>query len=138
MSREVPFCLENLRLLDFGLVAEAFLHEQARVVADCEDRPGDSKARIVNIKFLYAPKSDTPGRAECDQVEVQVEITSSLPKRISKLYAMSPIQKTNDAGKIVLGLRFHPDAHDDSEARLLFDEQARKEDQAGGEDAAQS
>jgi hypothetical protein len=133
MSREVPFCLENLRLLDFGLVAEAFLHEQSRVVGDCEDRPGDSKARVVQIKFLYAPKSDTPGRAECDQIEVQVEITSSLPKRVSKVYACQMRQQLDENGKPTVGLRFHPDANDDSQARLLFDEQARKEDQARGE-----
>jgi hypothetical protein len=38
------FTLENLRLLDFGKIGEAFNHELKFATKDCMDRPMDKAA----------------------------------------------------------------------------------------------
>ena len=79
---QVPFKLENLKQLDFGLIAESFSAELQHVTKDCQDRPHDETARTVTIKFNLKPVPDATGRVvDLDSVNVEAEITSSVPKR---------------------------------------------------------
>lgn len=120
MSRQVLFGLEALTLLDFGKINALFKSEVARVVADCLDRPTEDKARVVQLKFLFAPSPDSPGQSDCHNVLVEVEVTSGLPKMRTRIFAMSP----NKRGE----LRFHPDRDDDPDGNTLYDEDGKRQD----------
>lgn len=113
--REVPLTLENLKDLDFGKIGVAFNAELAHVTKDCMDRPGDTKSRKVTISFILAPSEDSTGRGQPgDVIHVGCEIASSVPKRRTRVYDMSP--------RVNGSLTFHPDSPADPEANLLYDQ----------------
>ena len=115
MSREVQLTLENLKDLDFGKIGVAFNAELAHVTKDCLDRPGDTKARKVAITFILAPTADTIGNGSpADVVQVGCEISSSVPKRRTRIYQMSP--RVNGM------LTFHPESPGDPKADMLYDQ----------------
>jgi len=124
MATQTPLTLQNLRLLDFGILEEAFKAELARCVNDCEDRPGEEKARVVSIDFKLTPLSANPSKKDCDNVALEVEISSSQPKRRSKVYTTTP--RLN--GTLV----FNPDVPDDPDQPTLYDSQERKDDRRKG------
>ena len=112
--QEVELTLANLRELDLGRVNEAFAFELAHVVKDCLDRTTDDRARKVTLTFLLVPSQDTTrGAHACDTVDVGAEITSSVPKRRSKIYTMEP--------RVNGGLTFHPESPSDPNANKLYD-----------------
>lgn len=76
--------LENLADLDNGRVSLAFTHELKRAVQDCLDRPGDSTARKVTVVFTLKPITDEAG--DCDTVNGDFKIKSTVPERKSKTY----------------------------------------------------
>ena len=108
------FNLESLKELDFGRISAAFDTERERVVKDCQDRPGDGKPRSIAIKFNFYPQSDGSESVDCDEVKVECEITSTVPKRRTKIYTMKPVRD----GK----LRFNADDPDDPENPTLLDQ----------------
>lgn len=123
--RQEKFSLENLRMLDMGVIGKAFDVEVARVMQDCMDRPLDDKARQVAIVFNITPKPDTSnvgsGAAiDCEHVSVECDITSKVPPRRTKVYEMTP---RHDGSAV-----FHPDEPSDADANLMFDEQAERDD----------
>jgi hypothetical protein len=120
MAKGMEFSLENLKLLDFGKIGVAFSAEVQRVVKDCLDRPGDENARAVSIKFNFKPAAE-PGSNDCEQVNVECEITSSVPKRRTKVYQMQP----HHNGK----LSFNPDLPDEPDQDTLYHGEERKEDE---------
>jgi hypothetical protein len=65
-----------------GRVGEAFALELKRCVTDCEDRPGDDKARKVTLEIELKPATDEKGF--CENVWGQVKVTSAVPKRKTK------------------------------------------------------
>ncbi len=114
MARQELFALKNLTLLDNGIIDEAFKREIQHVVKDCEDRPLDKKARTVCIKFELVPVPDTSSnQVLCEHVVVACDISSSVPKRRTKVYQMKPKQD----GSLV----FHPDLPDDADGETLYD-----------------
>ncbi len=114
MSREVQLTLENLKDLDFGKIGAAFNAELAHVTKDCLDRPGDTKCRKVSIMFILVPTPDTIGNGQPgDVIHVGCEISSSVPKRRTRIYEMSP--RVNGM------LTFHPESPEDPRADLLYD-----------------
>lgn len=120
------FTLENLPQLDFGIVPEVFDREMKRVVKDCMDRPHDDKARAVNIKFAVKPlPSPSAQGMACDEVQVEVEVDSAVPKQRTKIYTM----RTKADG----GLVFHPDLPDDPDERTIMDEADERRGRKGGE-----
>lgn len=86
MSLE-KFSLKSLSTIDGERIAIAFEQALRRVVQDCEDRPGDSTARTVTLTLAVKPRLDVEGI--CDDCNIQVAVTDSVPKRKSKVYNMS-------------------------------------------------
>lgn len=122
MASQTPFTLENLRKLDFGKIGVAFDVEREHVVKDCMDRPGDSHARVILMKFLFAPIADAAmGAPDCERVRFECEISSNLPKRRTRVYEMSPTVNG--------GLMFNPDLPLEPDEDTIFHEQERKEDE---------
>lgn len=79
--------LRNLELAEIGAlgsgtVAEAFNRHLQRAIADCEDRPGDDKARKVTLTLLVKPLQLQDGA--CTEVIVEAEASSSVPKHVSR------------------------------------------------------
>lgn len=120
MAKGTKFTLDNLRLLDFGRIGVAFNTELERVVHDCMDRPAEDKARSVIIRFNFAPLNSSPGASDCDQVKVECEIASSIPKRRTKVYSMIP--------HVDGQLEFNPDLSDQPEGETIFDKQEKEDD----------
>ena len=103
--------LDNLKDLDFGKIGEAFNQEIQRVVRDCNDRPGDKRARKVAIEFAVVPVLGEGG--DCEECLVEAQITSAVPKRRTKVYTMLP----NRNGQ----LAFHPELPDEPDGQTLYD-----------------
>ncbi len=77
--------LENLRELDLGKVAEAFQMLLQRAAKDCEDRPGDRRARKVILEANLTPVLTQEGH--CDEVHPVFKIRAKLPDYQSKAYS---------------------------------------------------
>lgn len=82
----IYFSLNKLGQLDGGRVAEAFAQAMKRVVLDCEDRPGDDKARKVILQGEITPIVGQGG--VCEGVNIEFQIQDKLPTRKSRSYAM--------------------------------------------------
>lgn len=97
------FTLASLNELDFGKIPAAFTAEMKHAVADCKDRPMETKARKVSISFILVPKIDKQSNDNhADEVEMQCEVTSTVPKRKTNVYTMRTKQDH--------GLLFEPDS----------------------------
>lgn len=126
MARQEQFKLENLKMLDFGVIGAAFDAEMMRVIKDCSDRPLDDKPRTVSITFNVTPKPDLSranGVVDCEKVSVECDITSKVPPRRTKIYEMTPRQD----GTAV----FHPDLPDEPDGDTLYDKDAERQDHQG-------
>ena len=74
--------------LDGGRIGIAFQHELKRVVADCEDRPADTKPRTVTLTMQIVPVPTTDGTVvTLDSIAAKFQVASSVPKRRSKQYS---------------------------------------------------
>lgn len=109
------FQLEALADIDGGRINVAFAQALARVIADCDDRPGDDKARTVTLTLEVKPVLDASG--VCDDAKVQVIISDSIPKRKSKIFDMA-MQKTKSG----MQLLYRPDSLEDVEQNVDFGE----------------
>lgn len=78
--------LENLLELDGGRVAAAFQLGLKRASLDCDDRPGESKARIVSLQCEITPIVGEDGYLE--DVNVKFQVTDKVPTRKSRTYSM--------------------------------------------------
>jgi hypothetical protein len=115
------FKLENLKALDFGLIGAAFDAELQHVVKDCQERPMDEAARKVTISFNLVPvpeHNSNTGAVDLNEVRVECEITSAVPKRRTKVYTMKPTNENR--------LAFHPDLPEEPDESALYDEDVRK------------
>lgn len=81
------FDLQSLARIDGGRIAIAFEQALRRVVQDCDDRPGEDRARTVTMSLACKPVLDSDGL--CEDCDVQISVTDSVPKRKSKIYNMS-------------------------------------------------
>lgn len=114
----LDFTLDNIEHLDFGRIKVAFDAERARVVRDCQDRPGEGKPRTVAIKFNFYPVSNDASNVDCDEVKVECEIASNVPTKRTKIYTMTPQRDGT--------LKFNADAPLEPEQDMIFDEAERK------------
>ena len=121
MPRSESLCFDNLRLLDRGTIGATFDAELSRVQEDIRDRPAHDKARVVSINFKLAPVVDVKtSQIHGDEVRVEVEVTSTIPKRRTPIYTM----QSKNSGE----LTFHPDLPDEPDGSTIFDDQAERED----------
>lgn len=97
--------LATLAEIDGGRLAIAFKQALARCATDCDDRPGEKKARTVTVQVSVEPVLDQDGM--CEDCDVQVTIADSVPKRKSKAYNCS-LRKGGH-------LLFHPESLEDHE-----------------------
>ena len=97
--------LATLAEIDGGRLAIAFAQALKRCAQDCDDRPGEKKARTVTICLAVEPRMDQDGM--CEDCDVQVTIADSVPKRKSKEYNCS-LRKGGH-------LMYQPDSLDDHE-----------------------
>jgi hypothetical protein len=83
--------LASIRELDNGIVFEAFQRELERCVTDCADRPADDRSRSVCLTVRLWPDVDLKaGQVHGEQVLVEAEVSSSVPKRRTRVYSMRP------------------------------------------------
>lgn len=111
------FTLENLKQLDFGMIGAAFNAELSRVVKDCAERPMDDGPRKINIGFNLVPVPEhntNTGAVDLNEVRVECEITSAVPKHRTKIYTMKPTHDNK--------LTFHPDLPDEPGESTLLDQ----------------
>lgn len=84
---------KSLAILDNG-AANAQLASRLSVVSkDCQDRPGDAKARTVTVKMVFEPVLDQDGFV--GDVKLYVDIESKLPAYNSKGYSMGLRRRGN-------------------------------------------
>lgn len=81
--------LASIKDLDNGRVHAAWGHELAHVVKDCYDRPNDGKARKVTLQASLTPKGE-------EAVDIELEITSSVPPRRSRPFEMAIAPRDGD------------------------------------------
>jgi len=79
------FTLENLKDLDGGKAAVAFLQHVSRAANDCSDRPGDKTARKVTMEITLLPVMEPGG--DCTEVAAQIRVSSTVPKHQTKAYS---------------------------------------------------
>ena len=109
------FQLSAIAVMDGGRIDVAFDQALARVVADCEDRPGEKKARTVTLQLEVVPVLDESG--VCDDVKVQMFINEGIPKRKTRVYDMA-MKKTNRGPQLL----YRPDSLEDAEQNVDFGE----------------
>jgi len=109
------FQLSALAEMDGGRINVAFAQALARVVGDCEDRPGEKSARTITLQVAVVPILDASG--VCDDAKVQMVITDSVPKRKTRIYDMA-LKK----GKQGPHLLFRPDSLDEADQMVDFGE----------------
>jgi hypothetical protein len=56
-----------------------------RASLDCQDRPGDPKARMVSMEFSFVPVTDQSGF--CEEVKWDLRIRSKVPAHQSKAFS---------------------------------------------------
>lgn len=117
------FTLDSLRKLDFGLVPQHFQKELERAVADCRDRPIVNTKREVTVKFYLTPLPHQQG-GDLDEVHVECEIFSAIPKYRTRPYQMTPLRGNK--------LAFNPDNPEDADQQTLMDHLEREEDERNG------
>lgn len=74
--------LEGLASIAGGKVDAAVNMQLKRMIADCEDRPGDKNPRKVVLTMLVRPVMLQDGAVT--DVNVECEVSSAIPKYISK------------------------------------------------------
>lgn len=82
----VYLTLDALRELDGGRVATAFQEAMKRIVADCEDRPGEERPRKLSLEATFVPQMGEDGN--CSGVGVEFQVKDTIPNRRSKKYGM--------------------------------------------------
>jgi hypothetical protein len=119
---KVPLTLANLQNLDHGIINAAFAHELGILVADMHDRPTTKKTRTLNIEISLSPIAEVRGNlVELTNVNVDVVIKSSMPKRQTKTYNMKPSAGNNKA------LEFQPESAENPDQETMdFPEQSGK------------
>lgn len=105
----VLFTLSTLPSLDDGNLANDFDATLASLVKDCLARPGVKKRRQVSIVIDIDPVPNADG--SCDDVEVNVQVTSKAPAKLVRPYRMRATQKG--------GLKYSPDSPDNPDQQAL-------------------
>lgn len=76
---------KSLSILDGGKINTALQMHLQRASLDCQDRPGDPKARTVTVDLTFVPVTEQDG--DCTEVKMDVKIKSKVPVHQSKAYS---------------------------------------------------
>lgn len=87
--------LAELVNLDAGRVHVAFDQAVARVVRDCQDRPGDKAPRKVLLQLAVVPVVGEDGG--CEECLAEFQVKDTVPTRKSKTYSLA----TNRKGDLI-------------------------------------
>ncbi len=91
--------LKQVANLDNGKIAAAFAIHAKKVTDDCIDRPGSNAARSITMTFNITPSLD-PDTGACDDVNIEVEVGSKVPKHRSKPINCQ-VRKSAGGGQLV-------------------------------------
>lgn len=117
---EVPLDLGTLQEMDSGRIAKVLAHHLSRASQDCMNRPSDTKAREVTVRFAFIPVPN-PNTGEAEEAKCEIEIKSKVPVHRSKEFHMRMGVK---------GFRFNQDFEDDLNQPSLF---PKKRDEEQGD-----
>jgi hypothetical protein len=84
MIAEQILDFDGLAVMDNGKLNIALRNLMRVLAADCNDRPGDKKARTLTIKISAKPETDQSGIAET--VKYTVAFSSKVPTYQSREY----------------------------------------------------
>lgn len=79
--------IQSLDALDDGRVVAAVKAALKRCALDCEDRPGEKGARLVNLEFSLVPVPDIES-GDLESIDVKFKVTDKVPKRQTRDYNM--------------------------------------------------
>ena len=82
MLRELTF--ENIGEVDAGRIKLAVEQHLKKIVTDCIDRPGNDTARTLTLQLNIVPQID-PDTNNCDDVNIEFEVGSKVPKHRSRM-----------------------------------------------------
>lgn len=111
MQQLKELSLASLAEIDGKRLSIAFEQALTRVIADCDDRPGEKKPRTIMLKVEVVPVLD--GNI-CDNAKVQATIHDDVPKRKSKIFDMS-LRKRAGKAKLL----FRPDSLDEVDQQTM-------------------
>lgn len=97
MLTELTF--KSLADLDGGKIGKAFAIHARKLTDDCIDRPGSKAPRKLSIELIVTPVLD-PNTGECDDVNIEAEIGSKVPKHRSRPINCQ-VRKTSKGGQLV-------------------------------------
>ena len=83
----LEFSAQSLATIDGGRIAAAINQELKKAALDCDDRPGEKRARKINVALEMVPVLDEKGLA--DSVKVRATIKATHPDRRSRVFDMS-------------------------------------------------
>lgn len=86
--------LENIHLIDEGVVSEEWMHKLNQIRADISDRPMLMKPRTITLEMELTPSADSTMA-----VDVRFKIKNKVPPSGSRVYEMGVGQ---------MGLSFNP------------------------------
>lgn len=121
MSKFKTLTLETLKDLDSAKTNAIFNAHLKRCVADCHDRPADEKPRKVVMEVTLTPVLDKV-TMDCEEVQVQIHVTDSIPKHRTKVYSMG----INRAGALL----FNPDSPNNVNQGTLEMAEAEEDDES--------
>jgi hypothetical protein len=127
-----PLTFENIAEIDAGKIKVAFEQHLQKLVADCAERPGNETARTLSLQLNVVPVID-PDNGNCDDVNIEFEIGSKVPKHRSRMVNCN-MRKTNSGQMLV----FNDLSEDDAEQKTL-DQQSdtfRPENSGGSQSPA--
>lgn len=83
----LQFGVEAFKDFDGGRLAALIEHELKNAVRDCQDRPGEKKARKVSVTFELKPQ-DSDKSGVIDGVSLSFQCKLALPTRQSISYSL--------------------------------------------------
>ena len=80
--------IPSLAELDEGRLNVAWQQALKRAAMDCEDRPGEEKARTVTLQCELLPVLAADGSGQLESVKVTFQVADKAPPRKTKKYDM--------------------------------------------------
>lgn len=112
--------LEELPHVKGGLLAAGVNSLIEKCVLDCEDRPGYKNAREVVLKIKLSPVAQShQGMTDLDTVNVDFEMSCSIPKASVPTISCSFRKHKNPDGSKGGGLVFNDMSEDDPRQRTI-------------------